>query len=109
MKLLFDENLSPQLPRLLQDLYPESRQSRRDLNLGPDYGIWDYAKDYGFVIVSKDRDFRILSERYGHPPKVILILLGNCPVADIVTLLRENYLALMAFEQDNNLAIVSLP
>jgi predicted nuclease of predicted toxin-antitoxin system len=24
MKLLFDQNLSPQLPRLLADLYPES-------------------------------------------------------------------------------------
>lgn len=109
MKLLFDENLSPQLPRLLQDLYPESRHARRDLNLGRDYGIWDYAKDYDFYIVTKDGDFKDLSNRYGQPPKVILIRLGNGPVEKVAALLRECYLDLLDLKRDESRGLLELP
>lgn len=48
MKLLLDENLSPRLPALLADLYPES--SHVEL-IGPrgatDTVVWDYAKAEG--------------------------------------------------------------
>lgn len=52
MKLLFDQNLSPRLPRLLQDLYPESAHIR-DLGMRDvtDTQIWEYARANGFVIV----------------------------------------------------------
>ena len=58
MKLLFDQNLSPRLPRLLADLYPDSVHVRAiGLREATDSEIWEYAKQHGFVIVSKDSDF----------------------------------------------------
>lgn len=109
MKLLFDENLSPKLSRLLQDLYPGSRHARA-LNLRRDYyGLWDYAKEYDFCIVTKDGDFRDLSDRYGHPPKAVLIRLGNGPARDVEILLRERYADLLALDQDESRGLLELP
>ncbi|MCY4649599.1 MAG: DUF5615 family PIN-like protein [bacterium] len=45
MKLLFDENLSPRLPRLLSDIYPGSAHVvALGINQTGDSGIWKYAK-----------------------------------------------------------------
>ena len=45
MKLLFDQNLSPRLPQLLADLYPDSAHVR-DFGMrdSTDTEIWEYAK-----------------------------------------------------------------
>ena len=59
MKLLFDQNLSPHLTRLLADIYPDSIHVREvGLREAGDSEIWEYAKENGFVIVSKDADFQ---------------------------------------------------
>ncbi len=59
MKLLFDQNLSYRLPELLKTLYPDSAHvSSIGLRDASDSEIWDYAKEHGFVIVSKDSDFQ---------------------------------------------------
>ncbi len=70
MKLLFDQNLSPRLTGMLQDLYPESLHVR-DVGLGDadDDVVWAYAKEHDFNIVTKDADFPRLSAIYGHPPQ----------------------------------------
>jgi predicted nuclease of predicted toxin-antitoxin system len=84
MKLLFDQNLSPSLPRLLADLYPDSVHVR-DIGLRDATGteIWEYAKHNGFVLVSKDSDFQQRSLLFGQPPKFIWLRVGNCPVKPI--------------------------
>jgi predicted nuclease of predicted toxin-antitoxin system len=89
VKLLFDENLSPHLPKLISDLYPGSAHVH-DCSLGSadDIVIWLYAKDNGFVIVSKDSDFQERSILLGYPPKVILLRVTNCTSAEIEALLR---------------------
>jgi predicted nuclease of predicted toxin-antitoxin system len=59
MKLLFDQNLSPRLPRLLEDLYPDSAHIRElGMRDATDTQIWEYARANGFAIVSKDSDFQ---------------------------------------------------
>lgn len=59
MKLLFDENLSPKLSRLVADLFPGSMHVRECGLLGrPDDEIWDYARANSFTLVSKDSDFQ---------------------------------------------------
>ena len=110
MKLLFDQNLSPRLPRLLADLYPDSVHVR-DLGLrdATDSKIWEYAKQNGFVIVSKDSDFQQRSLLYGHPPKFIWLRVGNCPVKPIEELLRKNSVAIHTFEQDAVISHLMLP
>jgi len=55
MKLLFDENLSPKLVRLLDDLFPESVHVRDvGLNAADDLVVWKYAQDNSLIICSKD-------------------------------------------------------
>lgn len=48
MKLLFDENLSPKLPRILSVDFPESMHVR-DCGLKgfPDEDVWEYARNNG--------------------------------------------------------------
>jgi predicted nuclease of predicted toxin-antitoxin system len=59
MKLLFDLNLSPRLPRLLADLYPDSAHIRElGMREATDTQIWEYARVNGFAIVSKTQIFR---------------------------------------------------
>jgi predicted nuclease of predicted toxin-antitoxin system len=88
--LLFDENLATRLVAHLGDLYPGCcHVADRGLAGGSDRAIWQYARDHGLVIVSKDEDFQQLSVLYGMPPKVIWLRLGNCSTADIIRVLRE--------------------
>jgi predicted nuclease of predicted toxin-antitoxin system len=87
VKLLFDQNLSQRLVRALQDLYPGSVHVRDvDLARADDARVWAFAKQHGFMIVSKDSDFHQLAFLHGPPPKVVWLRLGNCTTADILAL-----------------------
>ena len=44
----------------------------------PDPDIWAYAKQHGFTIITKDDDFLALAHRYGPPPKLKMVEIGNC-------------------------------
>lgn len=89
MSLLFDNNLSVKLPQLLDDIFPGSFHV---IDIGmqnlSDTEIWNYAKKKNLTIVTKDRDFYYLSSTFGSPPKVILLLIGNCKIEDTVKSLR---------------------
>jgi len=90
VKLLFDENLSPVLPRILSDCYSECEHVREvGLAASPDTDVWEYAVRNQFAIVTKDSDFRHRSSLRGHPPKVIWIALGNCSTRMVEGLLRH--------------------
>jgi predicted nuclease of predicted toxin-antitoxin system len=101
MKLLFDQHLASILVPRLADLFPDSAQVK---NLGmataDDRLIWDYARQNGFTIVSKDSDFQQLSLLYGAPPKVVWLKVGNCPTSLIEKLIRDNSVTLHTFEVD---------
>ena len=59
MKLLLDENLSRRLIPFLQDSYPGSSHVMLEgLEGVDDKAVWNYAKEHGFVLVTKDADFR---------------------------------------------------
>jgi predicted nuclease of predicted toxin-antitoxin system len=58
VRLLFDENLAPRLANALSGVYPGSLHvTHCGLRGASDIEIWEYARDNGFVIVSKDSDF----------------------------------------------------
>jgi predicted nuclease of predicted toxin-antitoxin system len=110
MKLLFDQNLSPRLPRLLADLYPNSVHVREiGLRDASDAEIWEYAKRNGFVVVSKDSDFQQRSLLYGHPPKFVWLRVGNCPVKTVEGLLRKHSVVIHTFVQDAIKSHLMLP
>ena len=70
--------------------------------------IWAYASAHGFSIVSKDSDFQQRVALHGHPPKVIWILLGNCPTAAVAALMLSKLAEITAFELDPTLSFLAL-
>jgi predicted nuclease of predicted toxin-antitoxin system len=109
VRLLFDENLSPRLVRLLADLYPGSSHVH-DLGLGAvaDAAVWAYAREQGFTVVSKDADFHVLSQLRGHPPKVVWVRRGNCSTADVAALLRSHQPRILEFGTEPDTAFLTL-
>jgi predicted nuclease of predicted toxin-antitoxin system len=109
MKLLFDENLSHKLVRLLADLFPDSAHVREvGLKAADDPVVWDYAKNNGLMIVSKDSDMHQRSFVFGYPPKIIWVRLGNCSTADVERLLRRQFDSIKAFYEDDYASFLSL-
>jgi predicted nuclease of predicted toxin-antitoxin system len=101
LKLLVDENLPLRLVRDLSDLFPGSiHVSLVGLGSTPDGVIWDYAKDHGFAFLTKDKDFANLSLARGAPPKVILLLIGNCSATELARVIRNNAVRFSDFESD---------
>ncbi len=110
MKLLFDENLSPKLPRLLDDLYPEPVHVRDvGMKATDDPIVWDYAKDNDFMIVSKNADMHDLSLVFGNPPKVIWLRPGNCSTQQVENLLRRDFEVIKLFYKDEYVSLLALP
>lgn len=99
MKLLFDENLSHRLVAALDDVYPGSIHPRDcGLRGASDDEIWRYARDNGYVIVSKDSDFSQRSALRGSPPKIVWLRVGNCTTTRAEFVLRNALEKLIAFE-----------
>ncbi len=109
MKLLFDENLSPKLPRLLAVLFPSSAHARECGLLGlPDEDVWEYARANNFVIVSKDSDFQQRSLLYGHPPKLVWLRIGNCTTQQLVQLITTHGQNIHALDTSPNETVLVL-
>lgn len=109
MKLLFDENLSRRLVPALASSYPESQHvDQVGLSGRPDQDIWRYAAHHGFVIVSKDDDFRQLSFLHGAPPKVVRLTVGNASTQFIADLLMLQQAAIEVFVADTEGSLLIL-
>ena len=109
MKLLFDENLSHKLVRLLADLFPDSIHVRDvGLKAAGDPSVWEYAKNNDLMLVSKDSDMHQRSFVFGSPPKVVWVRLGNCSTADVEKLLRGHFAAVKTFYEDPYASFLSL-
>lgn len=107
MKLLFDENLSPKLPKLVATLFPGSSHVRdHDLKGRSDEEVWAFARDNGCILVSKDSDFFQRSMLYGYPPKVVWIRVGNCTTLLIVQLLTQHAAAIESMESTPNESVL---
>ena len=109
MKLLFDQNLSPNLVVRLADLFPNSLHVRDvGLQAADDQTVWEYAKSHGLIIVSKDSDMHQRSFLLGAPPKVVWVRLGNCSTTDVENLLRRHIEVLEIFNEDQVASFLSL-
>ena len=99
MKLLFGENLSFKLPRLVAGSFPDSKHVRElGLKGQTDEDIWAYAEANGFTIISKDKDFYQRALLYGSPPKFVWLCLGNCTRDDLLVLIQRHERDILAFE-----------
>ncbi|WP_426094299.1 DUF5615 family PIN-like protein [Flavobacterium sp. DSR2-3-3] len=55
-----------------------------------DISIWDYAKKYGFTIISKDDDFEKIVLLRKAPPKLIYLKTYNLDTKKSVDLIQKN-------------------
>jgi predicted nuclease of predicted toxin-antitoxin system len=109
VKLLFDENLSARVPVALRTEYPQSvHVTGVGLSSATDEAVWQYAREHGFAIVSKDSDFRQRSFLLGPPPKVVWIRRGNCSSEEIITILRERRAEILEFGGNEEAAFLAL-
>jgi predicted nuclease of predicted toxin-antitoxin system len=107
VKLLFDENLAPELVEALADSYPDSQHvHEHGLGASDDRDVWEYAKSFGLVIVTKDADFYNRSMRAGAPPKVVWLRLWNCTTAAVEMLLRNSQQTLTRFATSKESCLV---
>ena len=74
-----------------------------------DTAIWDYATEHGFVIVSKDDDFRQMSFFRGYPPKVVWLVVGNAGTGLIADLLISKKDLIAVFLDRTEDALLTLP
>ncbi len=109
MRLLLDQNLSHRLVGPLSHVFPGTTHVRLvGLERASDDAVWRYAKDNGYVIVSKDSDFHQRSLVEGLPPKVVWIQRGNCRTSEIELLMARNADALRAFALDPHATFLEL-
>ena len=90
MKLLLDENLSPNLVRILVYEFPDSGHlDILGMRGATDRTVWEYAGNQNYTIVSKDNDFRQRAFLDGPTPKIIWFAVGNTGTQAIAALLRR--------------------
>ena len=109
MKLLLDENLSDRIVGQIADLFPDSAHVKfHGLTHSDDTEVWNFAKQNGYTIVSKDADFHQRSLVHGYPPKFIFLRIGNCSTSAVVQLLRSNCSLIETFESDSATSVLIL-
>ena len=80
MKILVDAQLSPAIAAWINRTFDHIEAvSVRSVELvaSEDVEIYNYAKQQGYVIMSKDDDFLELVESKGSPPQLIWVTCGN--------------------------------
>ena len=98
MRLLFDENISFRIIRMLPGSFADCRHvSSIGLDDCNDEIIWQYARQNNFTIVTFDTDFFKKSVIKGAPPKVVWLRTGNLTNSEIVELLILNFSKIASF------------
>src|SRR4051812_31927097 len=91
MKIWVDAQLSPQIATWIRDEFGIDTTPVRSLGLidAEDQVIFEAAKNAGAVVLTKDRDFLSLSDRFGSPPQIIWLTCGNTSNIVLRKILRE--------------------
>ena len=107
MRLLLDENISRRLVTELAEQFAGSTHvTAVGLERTADREVWQFARDNGFVIVSKDSDFNDLAFMHGPPPKVVWLRVGNATTDDIAAVLRDAADRIGAFVSNDTDAVL---
>lgn len=103
MKLLFDQNISHRIMKMLPDYYSDSSHVKNENLIDViDKQIWEFAKSNHYTIVTQDSDFNDLNSLYGFPPKIIWIRAGNIKTMALLTILNDYHKELEHFITNDN-------
>lgn len=93
----------------IADIFPNSTHVMiEELDKASDGEVWEFAREYGYTIVTKDSDFNDMAVFKCSPPKVIWIKTGNCRVADIEMILKVNEEIIKLFVDEPESAILEI-
>lgn len=110
MKFWVDAQLPPQLALWLTDTFSVEAFSLRDLGLrdAEDTEIFEKGKVEGVVIITKDRDFIELVNRFNSPPQILWVTCGNVTNRYLKIILTKTFiLALDLLKQGENIVEIS--
>jgi predicted nuclease of predicted toxin-antitoxin system len=93
VKVWIDAQLSPDLAAWISESFGTEAAAVRELGFATadDRAIFNAARDAAAVVMTKDRDFVDLVERYGPPPQVIWLTCGNTSNAYLRALLGRTW------------------
>ncbi|MFE1746632.1 DUF5615 family PIN-like protein [Coleofasciculus sp. H7-2] len=79
MTIWVDAQLSPAIAPWIANTFGVTAVALRDIGLrdAEDYEIFEAAKAQGAIVITKDRDFVDLVDRFGSPPQIIWLTCGN--------------------------------
>lgn len=113
MNLLFDQNISPRILKILPQQFSNCQQVRFiGLEDSPDFEIFKFARANGFAVVTFDSDFVDLNAMYGTPPKIVYLNTGNLTTRNVSELLTDNILKIHHYlnsESDHILELIKAP
>ena len=111
MKILLDANLSYRLVKKFSRTYPDCLHVTRTGLPTPaeDVDIWNWAKQNQFIlVVTNDEDFKHLVERFGFPPKIVLLRTGNQSTQFIARVLEEHLEDLLELAASSEMGILEI-
>jgi predicted nuclease of predicted toxin-antitoxin system len=109
LKLLLDQNLSYRLLARLDSLFPGSSQIHRlGMEHADDTVIWQFARENGFAIVTKDSDFYERSLVHGYPPQIIWLKCGNVPTQQAQEILLRSAEVISLFLREGKAACLEI-
>jgi len=109
MKLLFDQNLSPRLVKLVRDLFPGSEHVYRiRMDTADDRTVREFAAVHDFIVVTKDADYGELFSLFGGPPKVLWIRRGNCSTNTVEHIIRGHFRNIKALESHASAGVLTI-
>jgi len=103
MKLLFDQNISFRITKLISDKFPEAKHlNELGLADSTDMAIWEFARSNSYTIVTFDSDYYDLSIIRGCPPKIIWLRIGNTSTQMVAKELIDDFAIIKAFLTDSS-------
>ena len=109
MRLLFDQNISAKITRLLKDSFPDCSQvTLEGLYNAKDIEIWEWAKENNGCIVTFDSNFLNILTLKGFPPKILLLRIGNRRTKDLAKILIERKEVINAFLSDGTIGCLEI-
>jgi len=111
LKLLFDDNLSWRLVKLLSETFPSSKHIRSIPSLSipaKDIEIWEYAFYHDYIVVTNDDDFFKLAMLRDKCPKIIILRTGNKRTNEISSILSNNYDKIKKFYEQQDYIIFEI-
>ncbi|QSE97019.1 DUF5615 family PIN-like protein [Fulvivirga lutea] len=109
MNLLFDQNISPRILKILPPQFSNCEQVRFvGLENSSDIEVFQFAKKNNYAVVTFDSDFVDLNAMYGTPPKIVYLNTGNLTTKNISELLLNNIMRINQYLSSDSDDILEL-